>query len=59
MKAFMVSQDCPFNVQLIQEIPYFQIWVEGCLKDGPEILVGRHAFVSFFCSFDRVAYYGI
>jgi hypothetical protein len=42
MKAFMVLEDCPFILQLIQEILDLKTWVKGCLKDGPKILqVGR------------------
>jgi hypothetical protein len=41
MKVLMVSQEWPFILQLIQEIPNFKTWVLGCLKDGPETLVGH------------------
>jgi len=41
MKSFMFSQDCPFILQLIQEIFYFKSWVNGYLNDGPYILVGH------------------
>ncbi len=37
----MVSQDCLFIPQFIQEIPNFKTWVKGCLKDRLEILVGH------------------
>jgi hypothetical protein len=41
MKAFMISQERLFILQLIQEIPNFKSWVLGCSKDGLETLV-RH-----------------
>jgi hypothetical protein len=47
MKAFMVSQEWPFIPQLIQEIQDFKSWVQGYLKDGPNMLVG-HIDMHFF-----------
>ncbi len=50
MKAFMVSQERPFILQLIQEIPDFKSWVQGYLKDGLEVLIGHtdmHLFQFF------------
>ncbi len=53
IKEFMVSQDRPFILQLIQEMLDFKTWVKGCLKDGPEILIGHtnmhlfHFFVDY------------
>jgi hypothetical protein len=50
MMVFMVSQERPFILKLIQKILDFKTWVLGCLKDGPKTLVGRtnmHLF-SFF-----------
>jgi hypothetical protein len=41
MKTFMVSQEQPFIPQLIQEIQNFKFWVQGYLKDGPNVLVGH------------------
>jgi hypothetical protein len=41
MKPFMISQERPFILQLIKEIPNFKIWVLSCLKDGPKTLVGH------------------
>jgi len=37
MKTFMVSQNHPFILQLIQDILDFKTWVKGCLKDRLEI----------------------
>ncbi len=53
MKAFIVSQEWPFILQLIQKIPDFKTWVVGCLKDGLETLVrftNLHLFRPFFDS---------
>lgn len=50
MKAFMVFQDWPFILQLIQEIPNLESWVVSCLKDGHETLLGHmdmHLFIFF------------
>ncbi len=50
MKAFMLSQDHPFILQLIQEILNFKSWVNGYLNDGPDVLVGHmkmHLFKFF------------
>jgi len=41
MRAFMISHENPFILQLIHEIPDFKSWVLGCLKDGPKTLVGH------------------
>jgi hypothetical protein len=41
MKAFVLSQDRPFILQLIQEILDFKSWVNGYLNDGSNILVGH------------------
>jgi len=41
MKTFMVSRQWPVIPQLIQEIPYFKSWVQGYLKNGPEISIGH------------------
>ncbi len=35
MRAFIISQERVFILQLIKEIPDFKSWVLGCLKDGP------------------------
>jgi len=54
MKAFMVSQEWPFILQLIQEILDFKSFVQGYLKDGLEVLVGHtsmHLFRFFVDSF--------
>jgi hypothetical protein len=50
MKTFMLSQDCPFILQLIQEIPDFKSWVNGHLNDDSDILidhVNMHLFWFF------------
>jgi hypothetical protein len=47
MKAYMVFQDWPFILQLIQEIPYFESWIVNCLNDGHETLL-RHMDMHFF-----------
>jgi hypothetical protein len=44
-----------FIPQLIKEIPYFKIWVLGCLKNDHETLVGHidmHIF-RFFVDLSR------
>ncbi len=41
MRAFMISHENPFILQLIHEIPDFKSWVLGCLKDGTKMLVGH------------------
>ncbi len=41
MKAFMFSQDCPFILQLIQEILDFKSWLNGYLNDGLDVLIGH------------------
>jgi len=41
MRAFMISHENPFILQLIPKIPDFKSWVLGCLKDGPKTLVGH------------------
>jgi hypothetical protein len=54
MKTFMVSQDQPIIPQLIQEIQKFNLWVLGCLKNGPKTLVGHidmYPFIFFMESF--------
>jgi hypothetical protein len=47
MKAFMLSQDCPFIPQLIQEILDFKSWVNGYLNNGLDILVGIWRCICF------------
>jgi len=39
--TFMFSQDCPFILQLIQEILVFKSWVNGYLNDGLDLLVSH------------------
>jgi hypothetical protein len=41
MRAFIISKERSFILQLIHEILDFKSWVLGCLKDGPEMLVGH------------------
>jgi hypothetical protein len=50
MKVFMLSQDHPFILQLIQKLPNFKSWVNGFLNDGLDILVG-HMDVHLFWFF--------
>ncbi len=50
MKAFMLSQDCPFIPQLIQETLDFKSWVNGYLNGGLNVLVNHtkmHLFQFF------------
>ncbi len=39
MKAFMLSQDHPFILQLILEIHDFKSWVNGYFNNGLDVLV--------------------
>jgi len=50
MKTFMVSQERPFILQLIQEILNFKSWVQGYLKDNLKVLIG-HIDMLFFWFF--------
>jgi hypothetical protein len=54
MKAFMFSQDCPFIMQFIQEIPDFKIWVNGYSNDGPRILANHMEMHLFWFFVDEV-----
>ncbi len=56
MKAFMISQDCPFIPQLIKEIPNFKSWVNGYLNNGPNILVGHMEGHLFWFFVDEVGW---
>jgi hypothetical protein len=47
LRAFMISQERPFILQLIQEVLDFKSWVLSCLKDGLETLV-RHTNIHLF-----------
>jgi hypothetical protein len=51
MKAFMLSQDCPFISQLIHEILDFQILGQWIFERWPKHLCWSyiHAFVLVFC----------
>ncbi len=54
MKTFMFSQDRPFILYLIQEIPNFKSCVNGYLNDGPNILVDHMKMHLFQFFVDRV-----
>ncbi len=56
MKAFMFSQDRPFLLQLIQEIPNFKSWVNGYLNDGSDILVNHTKMHLFRFFMDEVGW---
>jgi hypothetical protein len=47
MRAFMISQERLFILQLVQENPNFKSWVLDCLKDGLETLVGHSDMYMF------------
>jgi hypothetical protein len=54
MKAFMLSQDCPFIPQLIQEILNFKSWVNRYLNNGLDIFVGHMEMHLFHFFVDEV-----
>jgi hypothetical protein len=53
-KTFMFFQDCPFILQLIQEILDFKSWVNGYLNDGLDVLVNHMDLHLFRFSMDKV-----
>jgi hypothetical protein len=56
MKAFMFFQDCPFILQLIQEILDFKSWVNGYLNDALDVLVNHMGLHLFRFSMDKVVW---
>ncbi len=56
MKTFMFSQNRPFILQLIQEIPDFKSWVNVYFNDGPNIFVGHMEMHLFWFFVDKVGW---
>jgi hypothetical protein len=56
MKTFMFSQDCPFILQLIQEILDFKSWVNGYLNNGPKVFVSHTKMHLFKIFMDEVGW---
>jgi hypothetical protein len=56
MKTFMLSQDHPFILQLIQKILDFKSWVNGYLNNGPNVLVNHTKMHLFQFFIDKVGW---